>query len=88
VAKAKLETTRDAAKRSLDALVQRARQRADALKQEADAKAEVIKAQWAQSTGDAKARLEARVKHLQSTSHARGVKLGQAWNLTKEALAL
>lgn len=88
VAKAKLETTRDAAKRSLDALVQRARQRADALKQQADAKAEVIKAQWTQSTGDAKARLEARVKHLQSTSHARGVKLGQAWNLTKEALAL
>lgn len=88
VARTKLQTALESAKRNLNALVHRAAQRAEALKQEADAKADVLKAQLAQSTGEVRAKLEARVKHMQGTSHARGVKLGQAWSLTKEALAL
>ena len=37
--------------------------------------------------GKVKERIEARVKRVNSTYHARGAKFSQAWELTKEALA-
>ncbi len=64
----------------------RAQKRVDALKQEADAKAESLKLQLSQAKGDVKARIEDRMKRVKSVYHARGAKLAQAWNLTKEAL--
>ena len=85
-AKTKLQARLATAKSSLDSAVQRAQQRVDALKQEADAKAESLKLQLSQAKGDVKARIEDRMKRVKSAYHARGAKLSQAWNLTKEAL--
>lgn len=87
-AKEKLQSTLTHAKSRLDGLVHRAKQRVEMLKQEAEAKGDVIKAQLSQSRGEVQAKIEARVKHVKSVYHARGVKLGQAWALTREALAL
>jgi uncharacterized membrane protein len=88
VAKTKLQTKLATAKSSLDGAVHRAQQRVDALKQEADAKAESLKLQLSLAKGDVKARIEDRMKRVKSAYHARGAKLAQAWNLTKEALAV
>ena len=85
-AKATLQAKLAAAKSGLDRAVHRAEQRADTLKQEADAKAESLKLQLSQAKGDVKARIEDRMKRVKNAYHARGAKLAQAWNLTKEAL--
>ena len=85
-AKTKLQAKLATAKSNLDAAVHRAQKRVDTLKQEADAKAESLKLQLSQAKGDVKARIEDRMKRVKSAYHARGAKLGQAWNLTKEAL--
>jgi hypothetical protein len=60
----------------------------ETLKNEADGKAAALKAQLDLAHGDAKAKLEARVSQVKSAYHTRGVKLAQAWGLTKEALAV
>jgi uncharacterized membrane protein len=85
-AKTKLQAKLTTAKASLDGAARRAQQRVDTLKQEADAKAESLKLQLSQAKGDVKARIEDRMKRVKSAYHARGVKLAQAWSLTKEAL--
>lgn len=87
-AKAKLLGKLDAAKADLDGAVHRAQKRVELLKQEADAKAESLKLQLSQAKGDVRARIEDRMKRVKSAYHARGAKLSQAWNLTKEALAV
>ena len=87
-AKTKLQSTLAAAKGKLDNLLRNAKQRVDELKEEAEAKVDVLRAQLSQSKGEAEAKIEARVKHVKSVYHARGVKLSQAWALTREALAL
>jgi len=56
------------------------------LKQEADAKAESLRLQPSQAKSDVKARIEDRMRRVESTYHALVAKLAQAWNLTKEAL--
>ena len=86
-AKTRLQAKLATAKTNLDGAVHRAQQRVDTLKQEADAKAESLKLQLSQAKGDVKARIEDRMKRVKSAYHARGAKLAQAWNLTKEALA-
>jgi uncharacterized membrane protein len=86
VAKTKLQAKLATAKTNLDGAVQRAQQRVDTLKQEADAKAESLKLQLSQAKSDVKSRIEDRMKRVKSAYHARGAKLSQAWNLTKEAL--
>jgi len=86
-AKAQLQTKLAASKASLDSAVHRGQQRLDTLKQEADAKAESLKLQLSQAKGDVKARIEDRMNRVKSAYHARGAKLAQAWNLTKEALS-
>jgi predicted HNH restriction endonuclease len=66
----------------------RTRHRVDALGQEAEAKAQAMKSQLEDARGDAKARIEGRMKRVKSGFHERGAKLSQAWSLTKEALAV
>jgi uncharacterized membrane protein len=85
-AKTKLQAKLATAKSNLDGAVHRAQQRVDSLKQEAEAKAESLKLQLSQAKGDVKARIDDRMKRVKSAYHARGAKLSQAWNLTKEAL--
>ncbi len=88
VAKTKLQTKLATAKGSLDAAGHRAKLRVDALKHEAEAKAASLKAQLGEAKDDAKGKLEERVKRVKAAYHVRGAKLSQAWNLTKEALAI
>jgi uncharacterized membrane protein len=85
-AKTQLQTKLATAKSNLDGAVRRAQERVDSLKQEADAKAASLKLQLSQAKGDVKARIEDRMKRVKSAYHARGAKLAQAWNLTREAL--
>lgn len=85
-AKTKLQAKLATTKASLDGAVHRGQQRVDTLKQEAEAKAASLKLQLSQAKGDVKARIEDRMKRVKSAYHARGAKLSQAWNLTKEAL--
>lgn len=85
-AKTKLQAKLATTKASLDDAVHRGQQRVDTLKQEAEAKAASLKLQLGQAKGDVKARIEDRMKRVKSAYHARGAKLSQAWNLTKEAL--
>lgn len=87
-AKAKLQAKISAAKSSLDVALHRAKLRVDALRQEADGKAEALKVQLSQVQGDVKGRIEDRMKGVKRAYHARGAKLSQAWDLTKEALAI
>lgn len=86
-AKARLLVKLDAAKARLNAAMQRARQRVVTLKQEADAKADALKRQLDQSQVNVRARIEDRLKRVKGAYHARGAKLAQAWNLTREAVA-
>jgi uncharacterized membrane protein len=87
-ASAKLQAKLAAAKNSLDGAAHRAKQRVDTLKQEAESKAESLKLQLSQAKGDVKARIGDRMKRVKSAYHARGALLSQAWDLTKEALAV
>lgn len=86
-ATAKLQAKLDAAKLGLEGAVQRAKQRVDALKTEAEIKTDSLERQLSQTTGDMKAKIEDRLKRVERAYHARGAKLSQAWNLTKEALS-
>jgi hypothetical protein len=86
-AKTKLQAKLAVAKVQLDAAVSRAQKRVDVLKAEADCKVESLKAQLVKAKGEAQARIETRMKHVKSAYHARGAKLSQAWELTKEALS-
>ncbi len=86
-AKARLQVKLDAARARLNAAMQRARQRVATLKQEADAKADALKRQLDHSQVKVRARIEDRLKRVKGAYHARGARLAQAWNLTREALA-
>jgi uncharacterized membrane protein len=86
-AKARLEAKIGASKLSLDVATERAQQWVESLKGEAASKATALQTQLTLARGEAKARVEQRVKHVQSAYHARGAKLAQAWGLTKQALA-
>ena len=87
-AKAKLRAKISTAKAKLRATRDRAKAAAEATKQEMDAKIKSLKEQVARAQGDAKAKLEARIAEVQSGYKQRAGKLHQAWELTKEALAL
>lgn len=87
-ARAKLQAQAAATQQSLEATMQAARSHAQALAHEAEAKAASLKTQLAQSTGEAKANLSHRAKHVKAAYHDRGAKLARAWTLTKEALAV
>lgn len=87
-AKIKLQAKLAGAKIGLGRAVRRAQEQVDALKLEAEIKAQSLKIQLAQTTGDVKAKLEERMKRMNSAYHARGAKLARAWDLTKEALSV
>ena len=87
-AKSKLRTQVVAAKARLAEAVQHARQRVETLGQEADEKAAAIREQLSHVKGEVEGTLEDRIQRVTSAYRARGVKLSQAWGLTKEALAL
>ncbi len=58
------------------------------LKQDADAKAVVLRVQFDGARGAVKDRVEARIKIVKHAYQARGAKLSQAWELTKDALTV
>ncbi|MGA2603142.1 MAG: DUF1269 domain-containing protein [Verrucomicrobiia bacterium] len=87
-AKAKLQAKINSARAKLEATQDRAKAAAEAAKREMDAKVKSLKEQVAKAQGDAKAKLEARIAEVQSEHKRRSGKLHQAWELTKEALAL
>jgi uncharacterized membrane protein len=76
-----------AAQAALDAAVQRRLERVSVLRDEADAKTRALQAQWAETQGDVKARVDQRLQRVQKAYHARGAKLAHAWGLAREALS-
>ena len=83
-----LQAKISAANAKLQATQERAKAAAEATKQEMDAKIKSLKEQVAKAQGAAKAELEARIAEVQSEYKRRADKLHQAWELTKEALAI
>jgi uncharacterized membrane protein len=88
LAKAKLQAKIASAKARLEATRDRAKAAVDATKREMEAKIKSLKEQVAKARADRKARIEARIAEVQSEYKRRSGKLHQAWELTKEALAL
>ena len=86
-AKLKLQTKLAKTQRSLESAMERGKQRVETLKAEADAKTASLKVQLGGVRDDVRTRMEDRVKRVKNAYHARGAKLSQAWELTKEALA-
>ena len=84
-AKAKLKAKIDAAEARLRARSDQLKQRIDAAKREGDAKVKSIEQQVAQARGEAKAKLEKRIAQERADHKLRMDKLGQAWELIKEA---
>jgi len=84
--KMKLQAKLAKAQISLESALERAKQRAETIKSEAQAKAESLKMQLATMEDNAKSKLEDRIQRVKRAYHARGSKLAQAWELTKEAL--
>jgi uncharacterized membrane protein len=87
-AKAKLQAKIATAKARLQATQDRANAALEATKREMDAKVKSLKEQMAKAQADRKAKLEKRIAEVQSEHKRRAAKLHQAWELTKEALAL
>ena len=87
-AKAKLQAKIATAKARLRATRDRAKAASEATKREMEGKARSLKEQLAKAQGGAKAKLRARIAEVQSEHKRRAAKLHQAWELTKEALAL
>ena len=84
-AKAKLKAKIDAAESRLRAQSDRLRKRIEAGKREGEAKVKSLQEQVAQAKGDAKAKLENRIAKERADHELRMDKLGQAWELIKEA---
>jgi uncharacterized membrane protein len=87
-AKLALQDDLASAQCSLEGAIDRARQRVAVLKTEAEIKSELLSSQLSHAQGAAKERIEERVKGVKRAYHVRGAKLSQAWELTKEALAV
>jgi uncharacterized membrane protein len=87
-AKAKLQAKIDAVKAKLHATQDRARTAFEAAKQETDAKIKSVQEQAAKAKGEAKADIDARIVKVRSAYKRRTDKLSEAWELTKQALAV
>jgi uncharacterized membrane protein len=87
-AKEKLQAKINAANAQVKATQDRAKTALEAAKREMDAKIKSLKEQMAKAQADRKAKLEKRIAEVQSEYTRRTDKLKQAWELTKEALAL
>ena len=87
-AKVKLQAKIDAAKAKLQVLQDRAKADLEATNKRREAKVQSLKERAAKAKGDTKARIDARVTAVQADYKRRSDKLKQAWELTKEALAV
>ena len=86
-AKTKLKAKMDQARVDLDKADARARAKLEALNNETRAKIAALEQQLAEARHDMKEELERRVVALRSEYEKRAAKLGQAWQLTKDAFA-
>ena len=86
-AKTKLKAKMDQARADLDKADARARAKLEALNNETRAKIAALEQQLAEARHDMKEELERRVVALRSEYEKRSAKLGQAWQLTKDAFA-
>ena len=84
-AKAKLKAKIDAAESRLRAQSDLLKRRIEAAKREGEAKVKSIEGQVAQARGETKAKLEKRIAQERADHKLRMDKLGQAWELLKEA---
>jgi uncharacterized membrane protein len=87
-ARAKLQTRIDAAKAKLLTIQERAKAASDAAEKETAAKVKYLQEHVAKAQGEAKTKLEARIAQVRTESKQRLDKLHQAWELTKQALAV
>jgi uncharacterized membrane protein len=86
--KAKLEAKMEAVKGKLRATQERAKAALAKATEENEAKIKALQAKLAKAQGDAKAKLEARISEGRADFKRRSEKLQQAWELTKQALAV
>ena len=86
--KAKLQAKLDASKAKLNASSDRAKAKLDSLKEEGAAKIKAIEDQVATAQAETKEKLEKRKAELKSDYDRRTGKLKEAWEATKEAVAV
>jgi uncharacterized membrane protein len=86
-AKTRLKAEMDKARAELDRADARARARLEALDKETRAKIAAVEKQLADARHDAKEAINRRAAALRSEYEKRSAKLGQAWQLTKDAFA-
>jgi len=86
--KAKIQAKMDATKAKLATAQDRAEKKLDSMKSEAEAKVKAIEDQIAKAKEDRKAKLEAKKAEIKADYEKRSGKLKQAWELTKEAVAV
>jgi uncharacterized membrane protein len=84
-AKAKLKAKIDATEKRLRAKNDEMKKRIEAVKRAGEAKVKSIEDQLAQARGETKAKLEKRVAERRADHKLRMEKLGQAWELIKDA---
>lgn len=87
-AKAKLKVKVDGARKRYEERRELLLKRIEEMEREGDAKIKLLQDQIANATGQAKANLEKRVADERAKHKARVAKLGQAWQLVKEAAAI
>lgn len=85
--KAKLKAKLDQAKADLEKAESRARAKLETLEKERKAKIAALEKQLTEARDDAKEKINQRIAALRADYERRAVKLKQAWQLTKEALA-
>jgi uncharacterized membrane protein len=87
-AKAKVKAKLDAAQKRFDERRAIIMERVDAFERESEAKIKALQEQAEKATGEMKAKLDARIAEERTKHDARVNKLGQAWQLVKEAGAI
>jgi LPS O-antigen subunit length determinant protein (WzzB/FepE family) len=78
----------DAAQKRFDERRAIIMERVDAFERESEAKIKALQEQAEKATGEMKAKLDARIAEERTKHDARVNKLGQAWQLVKEAGAI
>lgn len=87
-ARLRLQVRIDATQAAFDDAARRGEHRTRALVQEAEAKIEALKSQGHAVGEGVRSRVQARSERLHRSVHARGAKLGKAWAMFKDALAV
>ncbi len=85
--KAKLHEKMEASKAKLKAAGERTKAKADAIAKERDEKIAAIKKQMAKARAENKEKLDNRVEQIKVDFAARGNKLSESWERTKESLS-